>query len=70
MEQDCLMEQVFSCFLSSVLHRVLISARGLEHVLLFLILPLDFILFDSREAREPATEIRKAINKVSLASVF
>lgn len=64
MEQDCLMEQAFSCFLFSVLHRVLISACDLYHVFLFFlfqVLPLDFLLFDSGEAWEPAPEIRKAI---------
>jgi len=61
MEQDCLLEQVFYCFLFSVLHRVLISTHGLEHVFIFHTLPLNFLIFDRGEAREPTPEVGKAI---------
>lgn len=52
MEQDCLIEV-------SLLH--LICCLGLEHVFVFCILPLDFLLFDRGEARESVPDIRKAI---------
>lgn len=61
MEQNCLMEQDFSCFLFFVLCRTLVNTCGLEHVFLFHMLHLDFLLIDSGEARDPTPEIRKAV---------